>query len=143
FQLFRCVFWFHPVIQLVENSLYEVHEYQVDREITQSHSKADYSQLLVHVIWTGGGRLVNSFNQFQIKNRIMMMAKEKSELKEKCKFLLMLPLMGLLIVLFSCEPQEEAYPAPPPPPVEMEVFDVVENMPRPAGGPEGWNQYLA
>ena len=53
----------------------------------------------------------------------------------------MLPLMGLLIALFSCEPQEEASPAPPPP--SMEVFDVVENMPKPSGGSEGWNQYLA
>ncbi|MEX2594965.1 MAG: M56 family metallopeptidase [Anditalea sp.] len=141
FQLFRCIFWFHPIIKLVENSLYEVHEYQVDREITISHSKADYSHLLVNLIWTGGGRLVNNFNQFQIKNRIMMMAKENSEMKEKFKFLLMLPLMGLLIVLFSCEQQEEAVPAPPPPP--MEVFDVVENMPVPSGGMEGWNQYLA
>jgi TonB family protein len=140
FQLFRCVFWFHPIIGLMENSLYEVHEYQVDREITKSHSKADYSQLLVHLIWTGRGRLVNNFNQFQIKNRLMMMAKEKSEMKEKFRFLLMLPLMGCLIVLFACEPQEEASPAPPPPP--MEVFDVVENMPRPSGGSEAWNQYL-
>ncbi|MEX2592813.1 MAG: TonB family protein, partial [Anditalea sp.] len=143
FQLFRCIFWFHPLIKLVENSLYEIHEYQVDREITQSHSKAEYSHLLVNLIWTGGGKLVNNFNQFQIKNRIMMMAKEKSKLKEKFKFLLMLPLMGLLIVLFSCEQQEEAVPAPPPPPMEMEVYDVVENMPKPSGGLEGWNQYLA
>src|SRR5690606_37044268 len=101
---------------------------------------------------TGGGKLVNNFNQFQIKNRIMMMAQKKSQLKEKFRFLLMLPLMGLLIVLFSCEQQEEASPAPPPPPMEafvapppppMEVYDVVENMPKPSGGLEGWNQFLA
>src|SRR5690554_518956 len=122
FQVFRCIFWFHPIIKLMENSLYEVHEYQVDREITKSHSKADYSHLLVNLVWNGGGGLVNNFNQFQIKNRIMMMAKTKSKSKEKYKFLLMLPLMGLLTVLFSCEQQEEASPAPPPPP--MEVFDV-------------------
>lgn len=152
FQLFRCVLWFHPIIKLVENSLYEVHEYQVDSEITKSHSKTEYSQLLVNFLWTGGGKLVNNFNQFQIKNRIMMMAKTKSKSIEKIKFILMLPLMGLLIVLFSCEQQEELSPAPPPPPTEaspdpqpppMEVYDVVENMPEPAGGMEGWNRYLA
>lgn len=70
-----------------------------------------------------------------------MMAKTKSKMKEKFTFLLTLPLMGLLIALFSCDPQEEASPAPPPPP--MEVFDVVEIMPRPSGGLEAWNQYLA
>src|SRR5690606_34411255 len=107
FQLFKCIFWFHPIIKLMENSLCEVHEYQVDREITKYHSKTDYSHLLVKLMWTGGGRLVNNFNQFQIKNRIMMMAKTKSKLQEKFKFLLMLPLMGLLIVLFSCEQQDE------------------------------------
>jgi len=151
FQLFRCIFWFHPIIKLMENSLYEVHEYQVDREITKFHSKAEYSRLLVHLVWTGGGKLVNSFNQFQIRNRIMMMAKENSKLREKFKFLLILPLMGLLIALFSCEPQEEVSPAPPPPPMEsiapppppMEVFDLVENMPVPSGGMEKWSQYLA
>jgi TonB family protein len=140
FQLFRCIFWFHPIIKLMENSLYEVHEYQVDREITQSHSKAEYSHLLVNLIWTGGGKLVNNFNQFQIKNRIMMMAKEKSKLTEKFKFLLLFPLMGLLIVLFSCEQQEATLVAPSP---TMEIFDVVENMPKPTGGLEGWSQYLA
>lgn len=141
FQMFRCVFWFHPIIKLMENSLYEIHEYQVDSEMTKFHSKADYSQLLVHLIWTGGGRLVNNFNQFQIKNRIMMMAQTKSTTKEKFKFLLTLPLMGLLIVIFSCEQQEQVSPAPPPPP--MEVFDVVDKMPKPMGGLEAWSQYLA
>ncbi|HLT07889.1 MAG TPA: TonB family protein [Cyclobacteriaceae bacterium] len=138
FQVFRCVFWFHPIIKLVENSLYALHEYQVDQEITRSHSKAEYSELLVRLTWTGGGKLVNNFNQFQIKNRIMMMAKTKSQSKEKFKFLFTLPLLGLLIVLFSCEYREEASPIAMP----MQVYDVVEDMPRPMGGLEGWNKYL-
>src|SRR5690606_29095632 len=140
FQLFRCFFWFHPIIKLMENSLHEVHEYQVDREITRSHSKVEYSHLLVNLIWPGGGKLVNNFNQFQIKNRIMMMAKQKSKSEEKFRFLLALPLMGLLIVLFSCEYQETDLVASSP---TTEVFDVVDNMPKPDGGLEGWNHYLA
>lgn len=69
------------------------------------------------------------------------MAQTKSTTKEKFKFLLTLPLMGLLIVIFSCEQQEQVSPAPPPPP--MEVFDVVDKMPKPMGGLEAWSQYLA
>lgn len=71
----------------------------------------------------------------------MTMTKTRSKWKEEGNVPPMLTLMGLLVLLFSCEQKEEAAPAPPPPP--MEVFDVVENMPVPSGGIEGWNQYLA
>lgn len=144
FQFIKIIFWFHPILKMVEGSLFEIHEYQVDKEITKSNSKTEYVHLLVNLIMAERGQqLVNKFNQFQIKKRIMMMDRTKSNLMEKTRFLLAIPLMVLLVAVFSCEQQEEAVPAPPPPPVPGEVFDVVENMPSPPGGMEGWNEYLS
>jgi beta-lactamase regulating signal transducer with metallopeptidase domain len=62
FQLFGCIYWFHPFVKMMETSLCGIHEYQVDREIIKSHPKADYARLLVNLIRNGGGKLVNNFN---------------------------------------------------------------------------------
>ncbi len=152
FQLIKIVFWFHPILKFLEYSLCEVHEYQVDNEVTKSYAKSEYAHLLVNLIIAEKGKqLMNNFNQFQTKKRIMMMNRKKSNLMEKSRLLLAIPLMALLIAVFSCEKQEDfelildtdesgelALK-----PSTGEIFDVVETAPNPQGGMEGWTKYLS
>jgi TonB family protein len=152
FQLMKMVFWFHPVLKFVESSLCEVHEYQVDDEVTKSHAKDEYAYLLLKlVIAERGKQLMNNFNQFQTKKRILMMKKNKSNLLQKTRFMFAIPLMALLVIAFSCEEsQEEALPLMIDIPIDEtvlesvggEIFDVVEVPPNPPGGMEGWSKYL-
>ncbi|HLW21255.1 MAG TPA: energy transducer TonB [Cyclobacteriaceae bacterium] len=75
----------------------------------------------------------------------------RTEFKTR-NYLLPFPLLfiGLIMLTASCMPEEGNRQVTEPEEVLVEtitepnneVFDVVENMPTPAGGMEGWNQYL-
>ena len=162
-QLTKSVFWFHPLIKLFESSIHEVHEFQADTKVTTFHPKKEYAQLLLNLTATKKEQqFVNNFNQFQLKKRIIMMNTAKSGLIHKWRFLLALPVFGLMVFVFSCEKsadnsfsevmeipmsKEETAPSIPD---EInskildadEVFDVVEESPEFPGGMEAWNNFL-
>lgn len=101
-QLVKSFLWFNPLGYLFEQSLKEVHEYQADAGVISEYSSISYSRLLVefassnHPNW----QLISSFNQFQTKNRILMMHKSKSERKDLKRFfvgLLVLVSVGLMV----------------------------------------------
>ena len=152
-QLMAIIFWFHPFKNMLESSLSEVHEYQVDDEITKSCAKTDYANLLLNLVMAEQGKQLmnNYFNKFQTKKRIIMMGKTKSNPLEKSRFLLAIPLLALLIAVISCGEQEDhELVIEEDESGEMtlrsssggEIFDIVENPPEPAGGMAGWNKYL-
>jgi TonB family protein len=162
-QLTKSVFWFHPLIKLFESSIHEVHEFQADTKVTTFHPKKEYAQLLLNLTATKKEQqFVNNFNQFQLKKRILMMNTAQSGLINKWRFLLALPVFGLMVFVFSCEKsadnsfsevmeipmsKEETAPSIPD---EInskildadEVFDVVEESPEFPGGMEAWNNFL-
>lgn len=165
-QLVKALFWFNPFVYLLERSLREVHEFQADQGVTQNYSQIDYSRLLLRLITQDQGwQFTNSFNQFQTKKRIVMMNKEQSNYLQKGRFLLLVPILGLMVFAFSCDQNIGEEPIKPENLVEVvnedgntelnaiangrvvevsadEIFDVVEDQPMPPGGMEGWNDYL-
>lgn len=161
----KILLWFNPLIFIFEKSLREVHEYQADAEVTQRVSRKEYATLLLELITRPNHwQLSNNFNHFQTKKRILMLAKTNSTPKQKIRFFALIPVITLLIGVFSCEitPEEEIDG-----PTMMgkqqtamgpsnalsrinslakdgnEIFDVVETQPKPPGGMAGWNQYLS
>jgi TonB family protein len=111
-----------------------------------------------------GWQFMNNFNQFQTKKRIIMMSKTQSANREKSRFLLAVPMIALLFLVFSCEITPEPEIEGPTQMGEKkspniggssitarldvgkdgkEIFDVVETQPHPPGGMAGWNQYLS
>ncbi|KEO75806.1 hypothetical protein [Anditalea andensis] len=80
-----------------------------------------------------------------------MMGKTESKSKEKSRFLMVLPLIALLVIIFSCEGNEDhelIIDADESGETVLkassgEVYDVVENPPMPAGGFDGWILYLS
>ncbi|MCR9085047.1 MAG: energy transducer TonB [Cyclobacteriaceae bacterium] len=111
-------------------------------------------------------QLTNSFNQFQTKKRIIMMNREKSRSTAKSRFLMVIPLVSLMVIVFACDQNlADDESIKPENVVEIqdadgtvqlkemvngklveisadEIFDVVETQPMPAGGMAGWNEYL-
>ena len=94
---------------------------------------------------------MNNFNQFQTKKRIQMMAKAASSPFQRLRFLTLIPAVGTLLFVFSCE-KEGMLPQPSVEDLRNatvlldpsdEIFDVVEQQPNPPGGMAGWNQYLS
>jgi len=112
----------------------------------------EYARLLLNLAKPKNpGILVHNFNQFQIKKRLTMMTQPKSKWMARSMYAFALPLFACLFVLISCAPNEDM------PILEAQedenivitkmimkegVFDVVEDMPVPSGGMEGWNNYL-
>ena len=161
-QFTKAIFWFHPLMKFFESSIHEVHEFQADTKVTRYHPKKEYAQLLLDLIVTKREqKFVNNFNQFQLKKRILMMNATQSGLIQKGRFLLALPILGLMVFVFSCEKStensfSEAMDIPmsletaPTNPDEAnskildvdEVFDVVEDSPEFPGGMAAWNNFL-
>ena len=156
----KVLFWFNPLIYIFEKSLREVHEYQADQGVTSQVSPKEYATLLLQLITPKPGwQFMNNFNQFQTKKRIMMLTRSTSSPVEKVRFLALLPALGILFAVFSCEitPEQEIEG---PTQVEKtqslgpsnlgariseeadEVFDITEVQPEPPGGMEGWTNYL-
>jgi TonB family protein len=164
-QMAKVVFWFNPLIYLFENSIREVHEFQADQGVTNSYSHSEYSRLLLRLLTAGRGwQFMNNFNQFQTKKRIIMMNKTKSNQRQLVRFLMVIPVMGLMFFMFSCDltqaneeiegPTQMGEQAKAIGPANItarmaegkdgeEIFDIVEKQPNPSGGMQGWNSYLA
>lgn len=103
-QFAKVIFWFNPLVYLFEKSLREVHEFQADQVVTHSYSPIAYSRLLLKQLSADCGlQFMNNFNQFQTKKRIVMMNKTKSNRMLRSRFLLTVPLLALMIGLFSCD----------------------------------------
>lgn len=103
----KVIFWFNPLIYLFERSLREVHEYQADQGVTSYYSPKEYAMLLLRLIsGKPGWQFMNNFNQFQTKKRILMMAKGKSSRLQRFRFFALIPVLGILMFMFSCEKEE-------------------------------------
>ncbi|NHE56290.1 M56 family metallopeptidase [Cyclobacterium plantarum] len=100
--LIKSIFWINPFVYLIERNVREVHEFQADRKVIQQIAFKDYCQLLVNNLsQSSNSHLINSFNQFQIKNRIVMMNKRRSTNENKWKYFIGIPLLVLVLGLFS------------------------------------------
>ncbi|MEX2513996.1 MAG: M56 family metallopeptidase [Cyclobacteriaceae bacterium] len=152
FQLVKIILWFYPFMKTLEGTLTTVHEYQVDQKMTHKHPKEEYASLLLKLLRpvVASKAIIHHFNQFQIKKRLMMMNRPKTQWLALSKYVLAILLFGMLFVSYSCEFQEEEPNLNQKENNDIsgrlersEIFDVVEEMPSPQGGMEGWNKYLS
>lgn len=103
-EIVKSVLWFNPIIYLTKNELRELHEYIADQEVLNTGQLAQYyQQLLQQSLSDPSLELALPFNRSNIKNRIIMMNKEKSAKWKKYKYLCILPIIGLLISAFTID----------------------------------------
>ncbi|UZR99894.1 M56 family metallopeptidase [Chondrinema litorale] len=101
-QLLKVIFWFNPVLILLDKRLREIHEFQADFEVIKSYSQIDYSKLLIKLAAQKHSlHLMNFFNFSQTQKRIVMMNKSNSKKLLKGRFLFAIPLIGFFMMLFS------------------------------------------
>ncbi len=104
-QLACVIFWFNPLIWLYRNEVRQNLEYIADSETqTISKDEKEYQRLLLKTSIANHMSLSNNFYNSQIKKRIIMLHKSKSNTKKQWKYLLILPLLaGLLISMNTKE----------------------------------------
>ena len=102
-ELYKVVFWFNPIIYMINKEIRTIHEFISDREVIKFTSKESYEQLLIKTLFEDVKvPLISHFNQVSIKNRINMMNLEKSANRNKLKFALAIPLIISMITLNNC-----------------------------------------
>ena len=145
--LMCCIAWFNPFAWLMLRELSAVHEYQADAAVVHDNGK-DYLNLLYRqAVGTGYGHITNKFNSINLKNRIVMMNRQKTRFGA-WKLAAVLPVAALLL-MFGCKPAaEKAAVAEPETTVPQqattdEICDMPEVSPEFVGGMDALYQYLA
>ncbi|RLD53751.1 MAG: hypothetical protein DRI97_12865 [Bacteroidetes bacterium] len=108
-ELFLAVFWFNPFMWFLKGALRENHEYLADNGVLkQKANPTTYQTLLLkQTIGLAPITLTSTFNS-TIKKRIIMMCKNKSSVFAKFKPLLLLPILAVLFLIFTCNEKTRA-----------------------------------
>lgn len=161
---FQIVFWFNPILFLIERELRLQHEYAVDEKVlSQSKNISNYQQLLLNQVFQVEFNLLsNHFNQSFLKNRFIMMTKKENKKWSRLFLMAFLSMAFISPAFVSCtmdsakeeisEPQEVTQePIKPEVPEEVkteetetkeETFLVVETMPMFPGGEKALYTYI-
>ncbi len=103
-ELFTAFLWFHPFVYFFRKSVRAVHEFQVDQHMVKNAvSQKAYLQLLMKnlEIYRQPVGFYNYFYGITLKKRLKMMLHNKSHKGLKFRYLLLLPLAGILIMSFG------------------------------------------
>ena len=97
--------WFNPFVWLLKREVRHNREYLADNTVIQSgyDSKSYQYHLLGLAHHQSVTTLYNSFNVLHLKNRIMMMNKKRSPGIVRTKYLIFIPLVGILMLLSNIE----------------------------------------
>jgi hypothetical protein len=77
-ELINVFFWFNPVIWLFRKAITLNHEYCADNKVLENNESFNYHQLLINlVIQTNTNYLVSNYKYSLIKNRLIMMTKNR------------------------------------------------------------------
>jgi TonB family protein len=102
-QIVKIFQWFNPIIYLTEKALQETHEYLADQAVLEQNGEFDrYRLLLLTQVFGIQPGIFSYFNYSLIKNRLIMMTKEKSPFRNRLKYLVVLPLL-ILLSLMICD----------------------------------------
>ncbi len=96
--------WFNPVVYLYRFAIKYVHEFIADKEVTETGTnKADYALLLLSQTFDIPNHYLTSnfYNHSLLKQRILMLQKNRSSRVALAKYGLSAPLFVLMLILSS------------------------------------------
>lgn len=110
FEFLRIVFWFNPMVYLLQHQIKALHEFTADRLVTNEVSRvAYYEQLLTQLFRTTNLSFTNTFFTHSfIKKRIIMLQKSNSTKWNQLKYILILPLLAAMLTYTSCSNENSA-----------------------------------
>ncbi|MCB0806210.1 MAG: M56 family metallopeptidase [Bacteroidales bacterium] len=152
-----CIFqWFNPFAWLSKKSIKIQHEYLADRAVIHGGiHRSDYMNLLLSQQFGPAFiPIVHQFNQSQIKNRFIMITKQRTPKIAMLKPVIIIPVLAGLLYLFSLStdaivPDDDLIAKADlpennvmPPQEEDKVYTMVEEMPEYPGGDEARIKYF-
>ena len=126
FEILRIIFWFNPLVYIYQSRISALHEYLADAGVVKNVKKQDYFQQLLNSAFnTEDISFVNQFfNHSIIKKRIVMLQKNKSKSVLKLKYLLILPLLGIMLTYVACSSTQKVRDEQSAPVTSVEVEEV-------------------
>ncbi|MCM5664437.1 M56 family metallopeptidase [Galbibacter mesophilus] len=101
-ELFSVLFWFNPLTWSYKKLLTQNLEFLADRTTVESTQEIKkYQYLLLETVSGVPYSIANPFYNSLIKNRIVMLQKQKSQKKNIWKYALIFPLLAGFMMLFS------------------------------------------
>ena len=108
FESLKILMWFNPLLYIYQKRIATVHEYISDAIILKSADKKLYMNTLVNQLFDVEN--ISFVNQFykhsQLKKRIMMITKEKSNKMKQIKYLLLVPIFASMLFYTACSNTE-------------------------------------
>lgn len=152
YELLIVFFWFNPIVYKYRTSAKELHEYLADEGAIRSGiAEVEYQKLLFEQA-TGLEilSLPNSFNYSLIKRRLVMLTKIKSSKIARVRLLFVLPVLSVLVLVFSCNKVEKDSDTIVKENANMksielledQIFNIVETMPVYPGGELGLRKFI-
>lgn len=103
FELVKCALWFNPFTYFYSKSIKLQHEYIADHSaLTHTSAQAYEQSLLRFTLSKIDNGLIAAFGQHPIQQRLNMIYKLNSNIMNKLKPLLSLPVLAILFVSFAC-----------------------------------------
>lgn len=107
FELVKCTFWFNPFTYLYAKSIKLQHEYIADHDALAQTSIETYEQSLLRITLSKiDNSLIAGFGQHPVQQRLNMIYKLNSNIMNKLKPLLSLPILAILFVSFACSEEQ-------------------------------------
>lgn len=97
------LFWFNPLMPYWRRAIATNHEYIADSQSVKTYDSLRYAHLLVSLAAQPGPiSTLHYFSYGQLKSRIIMLHRLRSQAIQRMRFFLVVPLMGLILTLASC-----------------------------------------
>ena len=101
-EVLKIVFWWNPIIYFYRHSLRNIHEYLADAAVLEWVERPVYGRLLIKQSQSGPAlALANHFIFSQLKKRIIMMTRNRSQRSSLLKYVIAFPLFTVLLTLFA------------------------------------------
>lgn len=99
-EIWKVVFWFHPIVYMIARELKGVHEYQADQAALAESNPDSYIQLLLSKTFGQSLQLSHNFFAPSPKHRIMMILRKSNTRRAQIKYFCLLPF--LLLIITAC-----------------------------------------
>lgn len=135
YAIYKILFWFHPLIYLLDREIKLTHEYIADDIVSENSNKATYANKLLNIYFgTGSIQFINQFNnQKFIKMRLKMLSKKEKKSQLWRYVALPVVLAALTLSVSSFVTSESFYMSSAT--IESDpIYDSVDVMPEYKGG---------
>lgn len=102
-ELVKTIFWFNPLLILLQKAINLNLEYIVDQEVSKRVDIYDYQMILVQFEYNKiqPMTMVNSFSTSDLKKRVLMLNTQKATIMKKLKFVMITPVVAGFFFFFQ------------------------------------------